>query len=215
MRAKDKLLLRSVKKRSRLPYHGKVAGAAARHRPDRRAAGGDVQPLPANQPAAPAGGAVRQKFQAGGAVDEAKEPVRRARGFNAPRPPWTNYEQEFTRHPSKEWGYAGTGKRATDTEEEPEKRQAGGMVPKPPPKPRPASGNYDIMEPEKRRRGGLVAAAESIRRRGTEGSLHKAMGIPEGQKIGPGRLASEKAKAKRTGNTKLMRKVVFAQNINK
>jgi hypothetical protein len=27
--------------------------------------------------------------------------------FNAPRPPWTNYEQEMTRHPSPQWGYAG------------------------------------------------------------------------------------------------------------
>ena len=27
--------------------------------------------------------------------------------YNAPRPPWTDYEQEFTRHPSAAWGYGG------------------------------------------------------------------------------------------------------------
>ena len=35
---------------------------------------------------------------------------------NKPRDSFTKGEQEFTRHPSKEWGYAGTGKRATDDE---------------------------------------------------------------------------------------------------
>jgi hypothetical protein len=39
---------------------------------------------------------------------------KRRSSYNSPRKPWTSGEQEFTRHPSKEWGYAGTGKRAGD-----------------------------------------------------------------------------------------------------
>jgi len=58
-------------------------------------------------------------------------------------------------------------------------------------------------------------ARKSMQRRGTEGSLHRALGVPEGEKIGASRLAGAKARAKRTGNTKLMRKVLFAQNVNK
>jgi hypothetical protein len=132
--ADEQAKLRKKKKKKKFPFYSKAAGGAARRRPDRKAAGGcvrpgDVEPLSSSEANAPAGGKVEQKFQAGGATDTA--PVaRRARGFNAPRPPWTNYEQEFTRHPSKEWGYAGTGKRATDTdtEDEPEKRASGGHI---------------------------------------------------------------------------------------
>jgi len=39
--------------------------------------------------------------------------------------------------------------------------------------------------------------------------------VPEGETIGKSRLAGAKARAKRTGNTKLMKKVLFAQNVNK
>lgn len=31
--------------------------------------------------------------------------------YNAPRAPWTNYEQEFTRHPDPYWGYGGINSR--------------------------------------------------------------------------------------------------------
>jgi hypothetical protein len=58
-------------------------------------------------------------------------------------------------------------------------------------------------------------ARKSMERRGTEGSLHRALGVSENEKIGEGRLAAAKARAKRTGNTKLMKKVLFAQNVNK
>jgi hypothetical protein len=57
-------------------------------------------------------------------------------------------------------------------------------------------------------------ARKSMERRGTVGSLHRALNVPEGEKIGASKLASAKARAKRTGNTKLMKKVTFAQNIN-
>ena len=44
------------------------------------------------------------------------------------------------------------------------------------------------------------------------GMLHHALGVPEGEKIGAGRLMAAKAKAKRAGNGKLRKEVVFAQN---
>ena len=58
-------------------------------------------------------------------------------------------------------------------------------------------------------------ARKSMERRGTEGSLHTALNVTQDEKIGASRLAGAKAKAKRTGNTKLMKKVLFAQNVNK
>lgn len=45
-----------------------------------------------------------------------------------------------------------------------------------------------------------------------KGLLHKKMGIGQGKKISEGALESEKAKAKASGNTKLEREVVFAEN---
>lgn len=44
------------------------------------------------------------------------------------------------------------------------------------------------------------------------GALHKEMGVPKGDKIPMGALKSEKAKAKKTGNAKLMKQVTFAEN---
>lgn len=48
-----------------------------------------------------------------------------------------------------------------------------------------------------------------------EGSLHKEMGIKQGEKIGQSRLAGELKKAKKEHNVKLERKVLFAENMNK
>ena len=45
-----------------------------------------------------------------------------------------------------------------------------------------------------------------------KGLLHKKMGVPASKKIGTSALATEKAKAKKTGDKKLMKEVVFAQN---
>jgi hypothetical protein len=72
----------------------------------------------------------------------------------------------------------------------------------------------------KRKAGGdtgkwIGKARESMERRGTVGSLRKAMGAKEGQKIPTSSLQAKKAQAERTGNTKMMRKVNFALNVRK
>jgi hypothetical protein len=43
-----------------------------------------------------------------------------------------------------------------------------------------------------------------------KGLLHKEMGVPQGKKINVGDLMAEKAKAKRTGNSTLMKQANFA-----
>lgn len=48
-----------------------------------------------------------------------------------------------------------------------------------------------------------------------KGLLHKKLGISQGKKIGEGTLEAEKSKAKASGNTKLEREVVFAENAKK
>jgi len=48
-----------------------------------------------------------------------------------------------------------------------------------------------------------------------KGLLHKKMGISEGKKISSSSLSKEKSKAKKSGNTKLEKEVVFAQNARK
>jgi len=58
-------------------------------------------------------------------------------------------------------------------------------------------------------------ARASMERRGTVGSLRKAMGTKSGETIPTGSLEAKKAQAKRTGNTKMMRKVNFALNVRK
>jgi hypothetical protein len=62
----------------------------------------------------------RRGRQEGGDVADEQPPQQRWR-YNAPRPPWTNYEQEFTRHPSADFGYAGTGgSRLVDHDNDPD-----------------------------------------------------------------------------------------------
>jgi len=58
-------------------------------------------------------------------------------------------------------------------------------------------------------------ARASMERRGTVGSLRKAMGVKGDATIPTGRLEAKKAQAKRTGNTAMMRKVNFALNVRK
>jgi hypothetical protein len=48
-----------------------------------------------------------------------------------------------------------------------------------------------------------------------KGLLHKKLGISQGKKIGSGSLATAKTKAKASGNVKLEREVVFAENAKK
>jgi len=48
-----------------------------------------------------------------------------------------------------------------------------------------------------------------------KGLLHSKLGIPQDQPISSAKLAKAKNKAKETGNSKLMKEVVFAQNVRK
>ena len=57
----------------------------------------------------------------------------------------------------------------------------------------------------------MQKAAKSMERRGTKGALHRQLGVPEGEKIPAAKLAAAGARAKRTGNTKLARRVGFAK----
>ena len=50
---------------------------------------------------------------------------------------------------------------------------------------------------------------------GNKGLLHKKMGIDEGSKIADTALRTEEKKAKKSGNTKLEKEVVFAENAKK
>lgn len=82
--------------KKKFPFYAKVAGGNARSRPDRAAyrRGGsvsskaDAEPIDPNEPHAPAGGKVEQKFQAGGGVQlpgslrsESTELAKARRGF--------------------------------------------------------------------------------------------------------------------------------------
>lgn len=48
-----------------------------------------------------------------------------------------------------------------------------------------------------------------------QGALHHSLGVPEGEHLTDAELEAAKAHAKETGNTQLMRRVVFAQNARK
>jgi hypothetical protein len=85
MRRKDKQLLAFVKKKKKPPpFQGKVLGGTARSRPDRKAyrhggkvaAKADAEPISPNEPNAPAGGKVAQKFQVGGVLPRPTLPAR-------------------------------------------------------------------------------------------------------------------------------------------
>lgn len=62
------------KKKKRFPFHAKVGGRIARRRADRFRGGGavaskaDGEPESPDEPNAPVGGAVRQKFKSGGRI---------------------------------------------------------------------------------------------------------------------------------------------------
>lgn len=48
-----------------------------------------------------------------------------------------------------------------------------------------------------------------------QGALHKQLGVPSGDRISDRDLSTARAKAKKTGDQKLLRRVVFAQNARK
>jgi hypothetical protein len=64
-----------------------------------------------------------------------------------------------------------------------------------------------------RARGGWIGEARAkMEKKGTVGALHRQLGVSEGSKIPTSKLSAAKARAKRTGNTKLMRRITFAEN---
>ena len=66
------------------------------------------------------------------------------------------------------------------------------------------------------RGGGWIGPArERMEKKGTVGALHKQLGVAAGDKIPASKLSAAKSRAKRTGNTQLMRRVTFAQNVRK
>ena len=48
-----------------------------------------------------------------------------------------------------------------------------------------------------------------------KGRLHEAMGVPQGRKLTVGDLMSTKKRAKHSGNVKLEKETVFAENARK
>ncbi len=54
-------------------------------------------------------------------------------------------------------------------------------------------------------------ATKKMEQKGTKGALHRQLGVPEDQPIPKAKLAAAGARAKRTGNTKLARRVGFAK----
>jgi hypothetical protein len=54
-------------------------------------------------------------------------------------------------------------------------------------------------------------AAKSMERRGTKGALHRQLHVPEGEPIPASKLKAAGARAKRTGNTQLAKRVGFAK----
>jgi hypothetical protein len=61
----------------------------------------------------------------------------------------------------------------------------------------------------------IAGAREKMEKKGTVGALHRDLGVKEGEKIPAGKLAAAKSRADRTGNTKLARRVQFAENVRK
>jgi hypothetical protein len=54
-------------------------------------------------------------------------------------------------------------------------------------------------------------ATKSMERRGTKGALHRQLGVPQDEPIPASKLKAAAARAKRTGNTQLARRVGFAK----
>jgi hypothetical protein len=61
----------------------------------------------------------------------------------------------------------------------------------------------------------IAGARAEMDRKGTHGALHRELGVPSGEKIPAAKLSAAKARAERTGDTKLLRRVVFAENVRK
>lgn len=73
---------------------------------------------------------------------------------------------------------------------------------------------------EARARGGrsdhwIQNAREGMEKHGTKGALHRAMNVPAGEKIPEQKLERAKAKAERSGDTKMVRRITFAENVRR
>jgi hypothetical protein len=58
-------------------------------------------------------------------------------------------------------------------------------------------------------------ARQKMERKGTVGGLHRDLGVPAGKPIPPAKLAAGEARAERTDNTQLKRRIQFARNVRK
>ena len=61
----------------------------------------------------------------------------------------------------------------------------------------------------------LEKAAEITIKKSRQGALHKDLGVPPGQHLSNRRLSLALSKAKKDGDTKLVRRIVFAQTARK
>lgn len=61
----------------------------------------------------------------------------------------------------------------------------------------------------------IQQAREKMEKKGTVGALHRDLGVAQGKRIPAGKLAAAASRAKRSGSTKLERRVQFAENVRK
>jgi len=192
MRRKDKNLLNLVKKKKKAPaFQGKVEGGNAQRRADmKRQAGGRVpRPGPGESAGGPRVGEDIARRTEDWMRPKTEESFLKGRDYAMPK----NYQD-------------GGGISSVRRKPKP------GESREPPPLTGPTEGLKTGGDS-----GGkwIGKARASMERRGTVGSLRKAMGAKEGQKIPTSSLEAKKAQAKRTGNTAMMRKVNFALNVRK
>jgi hypothetical protein len=61
----------------------------------------------------------------------------------------------------------------------------------------------------------IQGARQNMEKHGTTGALHRAMGVPAGDKIPERKLERAKARAEREGDTKMTRRITFAENVRR
>lgn len=71
-----------------------------------------------------------------------------------------------------------------------------------------------------RARGGrtdkwIQGAREGMEKHGTKGALHRQLHVPGGEKIPERKLEAAKGKAERSGDTKTIRRITFAENVRR
>jgi hypothetical protein len=76
-----------------------------------------------------------------------------------------------------------------------------------------ARGGYDTRAEGGRTGHWIQGAREKMEKKGTVGALHREMGVKQGEKIPEKKLETAKAKAEKSGNTKMIRRITFAENV--